>query len=74
MEAAFRNLDATRSLQGAQPISGLGEQAVLLPNPVPTLYIQKDNGLLLVGVASNATASILENQEKQLAQLAVQQT
>jgi len=72
-EAAFRNLGASQSMQGAQSIGGLGEQAVLLPNPVPTLYVQKDNGLLSVGVASNASASAREEQEKQLAQLAVQQ-
>lgn len=47
-EAAFRNLGATRSLQGAQPVSGLGEQAVLSTFPKRVILSNGDQPLRLV--------------------------
>lgn len=53
-------------------IAGLGDQALLVAQPVPQLFVLKDNGILSVGVASNADLSTIEQQEQQLAQMAVQ--
>ena len=54
-------------------ISGLGEQALLIiAPPSPMLFVQKDNGILLVIVGNYGQPdSLAENEEQQLAQLAV---
>lgn len=54
-------------------IANLGEQALLVAQPVPELFVQKDNGILTVGVVSGTDTSANEQQEQQLAQMAVQQ-
>lgn len=53
-------------------LAGLGEQALLVAQPVPQVFVQQDNGILTVGIASSAPASVVESQEQQLARLAVQ--
>ena len=54
-------------------ISGLGEQALLIiALPSPMLFVQKDNGILSVMVSNYGQPdSLAENEEQQLAQLAV---
>ncbi len=54
-------------------ISGLGDQALLIIAPSsPMLFVQKDNGILLVMVSNDGQPdSLAENEEQQLAQLAV---
>ena len=54
-------------------ISGLGDQALLIiAPPSPMLFVQKDNGILLVIVGNYGQPdSLAENEEQQLAQLAV---
>lgn len=56
-----------------QTIPGLGDQALLIVAPSsPTLLVQKDNAILTVIVSNyGQSASFAENEEQQLAQLAV---
>ncbi len=54
-------------------LAHLGEQALLVARPLPQLFVQQDNGILVVGIASNAGSAVREQQEQQLAQMAVQQ-
>lgn len=63
---------ATLNGSGFYAISGVGEQALFVTQPTPQLFVQKDNGILVVGVASTAAASVREQQERQFAQMAVQ--
>ena len=62
------NIHVTR-----RTISGLGDQALLIMAPSsPMLFVQKDNGILLVIVSNDGQSdSLAENEEQQLAQLAV---
>ncbi len=62
------NIHVTR-----RTISGLGEQALLIiVPPSPILFVQKDNGVLSVVVSNDGQPdSLAENEEQQLAQLAV---
>lgn len=54
-------------------IANLGEQALLVAQPVPELFVQKDNGIVTVGVVGGTDTSANEQQEQQLARMAVQQ-
>lgn len=63
---------ATQTGSDFHTITDLGEQALLVAQPVPQLYVQKDNAILIVGVVNNAPLATLESQEQQLAKLAVQ--
>jgi len=62
------NIHVTR-----RTISGLGEQALLIiAPPSPILFVQKDNGILSVVVSNDGQPdSLAEQEEQQLAQLAV---
>jgi hypothetical protein len=62
------NIHVTR-----RTISGLGDQALLIIAPSsPMLFVQKDNGILSVVVSNYGQPySLAENEEQQLAQLAV---
>ena len=62
------NIHVTR-----RTISGLGDQALLIIVPSsPMLFVQKDNGILSVMVSNYGQPdSLAENEEQQLAQLAV---
>lgn len=62
------NIHVTR-----RTISGLGDQALLIITPSsPMLFVQKDNGILSVVVSNYGQPdSLAENEEQQLAQLAV---
>lgn len=57
----------------AGPFESRSYQALLIIEPsVSMLFVQKDNGILLVKVSnSGQPASLAENEEQQLAQLAV---
>lgn len=80
----FHDISATRTTfqsyitssspeQGIRLITGLGEQAFLFTKPVPALYAQKENGIVVVAVSNCcASDSIRESQEQQLAQFAIQ--
>ncbi|SRR6266436_3667935 len=62
------NIHVTR-----RTISGLGDQALLIIAPSsPMLFVQKDNGILSIVVSNSGQPySLAENEEQQLAQLAV---
>jgi hypothetical protein len=47
-------------------INGLGEPVVLSSLPVPVLFVQKDNGMVSVGVVSYSSAAVKVQQEKQI--------
>jgi hypothetical protein len=80
----FHDISATRTTfqsyitssspeQGIRLITGLGEQAFLFTSPVPALYAQTENGIVVVAVSNCcASDSIIESQEQQLARFAIQ--